>query len=231
MSTAKPKRTSKQDTLPTTVGEFTILPLTLPKLPGLPLAYSDAKHYLYIRAHAPSKPTPTSDRSLFIANVPFDASENNIRQLFADQLGGSRVESVEFGSAIPGGTVHKRFKVDKKKDGEEDGKGKGRKRKRDEDVVAEGIVEDEESALPRTWSGDIRKSGGSAVVIFVDRESRRGAEREVKRCVKEGRQVRWMGGEKGLVGVERECPFFSYMNELFIFRPIVVFEREDLLTR
>lgn len=210
MTANKPQKSPKRKAVPTSVGEFTILPLALPKLPGLPEAYSDAKHYLYVRAHAPSIPTPSADRSLFIANVPIDASESNIRQLFADQLGGSRVESVEFDSSIPAAPTHKRFKDEAKKARKEDGEGekKGKKRKRDEDVVAEGIVEDEESALPRVWSGEIRRSGSSAVVIFVDRESRRGALKEVQRVVKEGRDVSWKGGDAGVVGVEREClPF------------------------
>ncbi|KAF2677106.1 hypothetical protein K458DRAFT_320522 [Lentithecium fluviatile CBS 122367] len=205
MALDKPHKSAKRKATPTTVGEFTILPLTLPKLPGLPEAYTDAKHYLYIKAHAPSNPTPSADRSLFIANVPIDASESNIRQLFAGQLGGSRVESVGFDSAIPGAPTLKRFKDDagkRDKEGEEGAK-RGKKRKRDEDVVAEGIVEDEASALPRIWSGDLQKSGGCAVVVFVDKESKRGALKAVQRVVKEGRTIEWKGGDKGVVGVER----------------------------
>ena len=207
MAAEKPQKSAKRKA-PTTVGEFTILPLTLPKLPGLPEAYSDAKHYLYIRAHAPSIPTPSADRSIFVSNVPIDASETNLRQLFADQLGGSRVESVDFDSAIPAAPAYKRFKDDGKRAREDEegeaGEKKGRKRKRDEDVVAEGVVEDEESALPRVLNGEIRRSGGCAVVVFVDKESRKGALREVQKAVKEGREVRWLGGDVGVVGVERK---------------------------
>lgn len=200
MGTSKRSKAPKR-TVPTKTGEFTILPLTLPAQPGLPPACTNAKHYLYIRAHAPTNPTPDTDRSLFIANIPIDASESNIRRLFAEQLGGARVESVEFDSAIPAGAVRKRAREEPVAE-----KGKGRKRKRDEEIVAEGVVEDEESALPRIWLAPLRKSGGAAVVVFVDRESRRGALKEVQRAVREGVEVKWVGGEKGLVGVERESP-------------------------
>lgn len=203
MGTSKSAKARKH-AVPTKTGEFTILPLTLPTQPGLPPACAEAKHYLYIRVHAPTNPTPDTDRSLFIANVPIDASESNIRRLFAEQLGGARVESVEFDSAIPAGPVRKQVREEVVAE-----KGKGRKRKRDEEVVAEGLVEDEESALPRIWPAPLRKSGSTAVVVFVDRESRRGALKEVQRVVKEGTEVRWLGGEKGVVGVERECQVSS----------------------
>jgi ribosomal RNA-processing protein 7 len=205
MATTKPPKSKKLAKTPTTVGEFTILPLTFPTLPGLPESCSAAKHYLYIRPHAPSLRTPSTDRSLFIANVPFDASESNIRTLFAEKLGGLRVESVEFDSSIPAAPTYKRFKEDGKKT--QDGEGaemKGKKRKRDEEVVAEGVVEDEESALPRVWSGELRRSGGCAVVIFVDKESRKGAMREVQKAVKTNRTIEWSGGDAGVVGVERK---------------------------
>jgi hypothetical protein len=205
MSTSKPRKSAKLAKTPSAVGEFTILPLTLPTLPGLPQSCSAAKHYLYIRPHAPSLRTSSTDRSLFIANAPFDASESNIRTLFAEDLGGLRVESVEFDSSIPAAPTHKRFKEDAKKT--QDGEGtemKGKKRKRDEEVVAEGVVEDEESALPRVWSGELRRSGGCAVVIFVDKESRKGAMREVQKTVKTKRTIQWSGGDAGVVGVERE---------------------------
>ncbi|KAF2246559.1 hypothetical protein BU26DRAFT_48895 [Trematosphaeria pertusa] len=200
MASEKPSKAKKQKTAPTTVAEFTILPLTLPALPGLPDAYADAKHYLYVKQHEPKHSTPGHDRSLFIANVPIDASETGIRALFAEQLGGSRVERVEFDSAIPALTAHKRFQdaSDAKAEGKEK---RGKKRKRDADVVAEGVVEDEESALPRIWSSELRKGGSGAVVVFVDRKSMRGALKEVQRAVKEGREIVWKGGE-GL-GVER----------------------------
>lgn len=200
---AKTSRSSKPKTTstPTTVSDFTILPLTLPSV-ALPEIYADANHYLYIKPHAPSHPTASADRSLFIANVPIDASESNIRALFAEQLGGSRVESVEFDSAVPAVAGVKRWR-DINKGGDAQGEARGKKRKRDEDIVAEGVVEDKESRLPQIWPGELRASGGTAVVVFVDERSAKGALREVQRVVKEGRSVRWVEGE-GL-GLQRKC--------------------------
>ncbi|KAF1998602.1 hypothetical protein P154DRAFT_411582, partial [Amniculicola lignicola CBS 123094] len=187
---------------------FTILPLDLPNI--VRTKSSDAKsttpprHYLYVKPHEPSSPTPTSDRSLFIANIPIDAAETNIRALFAEQLGGLRVVAVEFDSSIPAAQVVKRFRgssVQATAVAQVDGDKNSRKRKRDEEIVAEGVVEDEESALPRIWGGDLRASGSTAVVTFVDRSSMKGAFAEIRKVAKAGGSVRWQNGE-GL-GLER----------------------------
>jgi ribosomal RNA-processing protein 7 len=93
----------------------------------------------------------------------------------------------------------------------DDGEARGKKRKRaDEDVIAEGVIEDEESALPGLWAGELRRSGSGAVVVFVDKRSARGALKEVLRAIKEGREVKWVGGE-GL-GVERMFSFLLLLR-------------------
>lgn len=190
---------------PKTVAGFTILPLTLPSLPGLPAqATSEARHYLYIKPHEPSQPEPDADRSLFLSNVPFDANEANLRTLFAEQFGGLRVERVEFDSSVPATPSWKRYKSAPVA-AATPAAGRGRKRKRDEEIVAEGVVEDEESALPRVWKGELRRSGGCAVVVFVDKASARGTWKEVRAAVKEGREIRWVGGEV-VLGVQRKSP-------------------------
>ncbi|KAL6706420.1 hypothetical protein ACN47E_005526 [Coniothyrium glycines] len=187
---------------PRTVSDYTILPLTLPTLPGLPAIHNDARHYLYIKPHEPSIPTATDDRSLFLANIPIDASETSLRVLFAEQLGGAMVERVEFDASVPAPPVYKRWKSDKapSADGGEETRGKKRKRAHDEAMVAEGVVEDEDSQLPRAWASEVRRSGSGAVVVFVDRKSARGAAKDVARAVKEGRRVLWKGE---IAGVER----------------------------
>lgn len=186
---------------PKTVADFTILPLTLPTLSGLPEQYKDAKHYVYVKPHAPSIPTATDERSLFVANIPVDATKGNIRALFGDQLGGSMVERVEFDSPIPAQPMHKRWKTDQP--GQDKGDQRGKKRKRDESaLVAEGVVEDEDSALPSIWPSPLHKSGSGAVVIFVDKRSARGAMKEINKAVKEGTSLHWKSGDAA-VGVER----------------------------
>ncbi|EUC27808.1 hypothetical protein COCCADRAFT_110749, partial [Bipolaris zeicola 26-R-13] len=179
----QPTKTAKPP--PKTVADFTVLPLTLPPLPGLPDQCSVAKHYIYIKPHTPSVPTASSDRSLFIANLPPDASETSLRTLFSSQLGGSMIERVDFDASVPAEPLHKRWKS------EAGGTAavQGKKRKRgvdDKEIVAEGVVEDAESALPPLWSSGIRRSGSAGVVVFVDGKSARGAVRGVQRVVKEG---------------------------------------------
>lgn len=205
MASTKPSKSKKRKSAPTAVGDFTILQMSLPSDRGLPDPYANAKHYLYITTHEPFNATPSDDRSLFIANIPIDASETSLRSLFADQLGGSRVESVNFDASIPAVPTHKRWKEEAPTKGKGGGESKGKKRKREEmaDVVAEGVLEDDESALPRIWNGEVRRSGSGAVVVFVDRKSMKGALKEVQRVAREGREVRWSGGE-GL-GAERKC--------------------------
>ena len=197
-----PEKTTKRKA-PSTVADFTVLPLTLPTLSGLPASYEGTQHYLYIKPHEPSAYTATAERSLFVANVPTDASESNIRALFAEQLGGARVESVDFDASVPARPLHKRWKQEKRGDDESEEQQRGKKRKRnDAEIVAEGVVEDEDSALPALWASEARRSGSAAVVVFVDKRSARGALKEIQAAVKSGRAVQWKAGS-GL-GLERK---------------------------
>jgi ribosomal RNA-processing protein 7 len=202
MAPEKPAKAKHAKPTPKTVAEFTILPLTLPTLSGLPEQYKDAKHYIYVKPQATNIPTKSDERSLYIVNIPIDASESNIRALFAEQLGGSMVERVEFDAPIPAQPMHKRWKADKPQAAGEK-RGKKRKRSEEEALVAEGVVEDEDSALPRLWPGSLSKSGSGAVVVFVDKGSARGALREIQRAVKEGKSIVWKSGNVAL-GVERK---------------------------
>lgn len=197
-----PEKSAKRK-VPSTVADFTVLPLTLPTLSGLPASHEGAQHYLFIKPHEPSAYTASAERSLFVANVPVDASEANLRALFAEQLGGARVESVEFDASVPARPLHKRWKQEKRTEDEGEGEQRGKKRKRnDTEVVAEGVVEDEESALPALWASEVRRSGSAAVVVFIDKRSARGALKDVQSAVKSGRTIEWKSGS-GL-GVERK---------------------------
>jgi ribosomal RNA-processing protein 7 len=202
MAPEKPTKSKTAKSAPKTVADFTILPLTLPTLSGLSEQCRTAKHYLYVKPHAPSIPTANDEKSLFIANIPIDATEGNLRALFVDQLGGSMVERVEFDASIPAQPMHKRWKTDKP--GKSDGEKRGKKRKRnDEALVAEGVVEDADSALPSIWPSELRRSGSGAIVVFVDKKSARGAIKAIYRAVKENKPIHWKSGDAAL-GVERE---------------------------
>jgi ribosomal RNA-processing protein 7 len=201
---------------PKTVADFTIMPLTLPSLSGLPEQYQEAKHYIYVKPHAPSIPTATDERSLFVANIPIDATESGVRALFADQLGGSMVERVEFDSPIPAQPMHKRWKADQP--GQDTGDKRGKKRKRNEEaLVAEGVVEDEDSALPSIWPGELRKSGSGAVVVFVDKRSARGAMKEINAAVKSSKTISWKSSDAAL-GVDRRAHLHFHFSTLYEFQ-------------
>lgn len=115
------------------------------------------------------------------------------------------VERVEFDASVPAEPMHKRWKSEGT--GAVTMQGKKRKRGDDKEIVAEGVVEDAESALPPLWSNGIRTSGSAGVVVFVDGKSARGAMRGVLRVVKEEGEVVWRGEEGGM-GVERKLPYF-----------------------
>jgi len=195
---------------PKTISDFLILPLTLLAQPGLPDSHAAAKHYLYIKPHAPSVPSPDVERSLFIANVPVDASEGTIRDLFKEHGGGAMVERVEFDGAVGVGRGKGRglsaSAENLMDNGEASQGGKGgkkRKREIDESVMADGVVENEENALPKLWSREVLTSGSGAVVVFVDHKSSRGAMASLKQIVKDGStSIVWKGGEG--CGVDRK---------------------------
>ncbi|KAK0261552.1 hypothetical protein B0A54_06418 [Friedmanniomyces endolithicus] len=170
--------------IPQTINTFTILPLHSPPLPSFP---RKTTHYLYLRPNAPKLPSETTPRELFLVNVPVDATEIHLRALFAEQLGGARVESVGFeggrrrGRGITGPVVANTAT------------GRGKKRKRavggSEEVA--GVEGSEVGGLPEVCEREVRGSGGTAVVTFVDRASAEMAVREARRAARSGRRVVW----------------------------------------
>jgi hypothetical protein len=127
---------------------YLILALELPPTSSFDTA---AQHYLYLRRHQPRIPTPDDGRSLFCANVPIDSTEAHLRTLFSN-LGGGRVERVTFegeDTSTPGASPTAE---------------NVKKRKRPQTSIEpiEGI---------RTWDRPLYKTGGNAVVMFVDVES------------------------------------------------------------
>ncbi|EAQ92314.1 hypothetical protein CHGG_00549 [Chaetomium globosum CBS 148.51] len=78
---------------PATIGEFSILPVSIAPLPSFP---KNVVHYLYVRRNAPKIPTVADARSLFLTNVPVDSTEAHLRALFASLVGAGRFESATF---------------------------------------------------------------------------------------------------------------------------------------
>lgn len=182
---------------PTSFASFAILPLTLPAIPSFP---HSATHYLYVR---PSKPLPTDQspesaaqraRELFLSNVPTYSTESNLKELFKDITGGvGRVEAVVFEG---------QRKKERKGTGGTGalasvGEGGSRKRKRPGMEELEESLKDERAQLPGTWSRELRPSGSSAVVVFVDRASAEAAMKVIKRKAKRREAVVWKWEESG----------------------------------
>ncbi|KAH7065597.1 ribosomal RNA-processing protein 7-domain-containing protein [Macrophomina phaseolina] len=157
---------------PLKAGEYTILPLTIPGVPSYP---QPATHYLYVRPHAPKVPDENTPRSLFASNLPIDATESSLRALFAQKLGGSRIERVDIEGARP-----------KKSERGAAGSAKaGKKRKRGADTSAGEI------GLPQTWDAELLSSGSSGVLVFVDKASAEMAMKEVIRAAKKRAEIVW----------------------------------------
>jgi ribosomal RNA-processing protein 7 len=174
-----------KDKIVTQVHDFAVLPLRFPALPAFP---KETTHYLYLRTNAPRVPTEDTPRELFIVNVPTDATELHLKSLFADQLGGARVEAVDFEDAravkgIRAPVVRHAGKT-------------GKKRKRSEEDEEFGA---EIGLLPETWDRPLHRSGGTAVVRFIDRPSAEMALREARRAVKSGKEIIWGAGVEGKV--------------------------------
>ena len=165
----------------TTVNDFTVLPLHLPAQPSFP---KETTHYLYLRANAPKVPTAETPREVFLVNVPIDATETHVRSLFADQLGGARVEHVAFeGARVGKGISAPVAPVNRKK------------RKRGIEGAPHGENGGEEvGRLPGVWNREMHRSGGTALVTFVDAASAQLALKETRRAVKSGREIVWRAG-------------------------------------
>lgn len=132
-------------------------------------------------------PTEDTPREVFLVNAPTDATEAHIKSLFADQLGGARVEDVDFEDA----RVVKGIRAPVRHDGK-----RGKKRKRHDDVGAQEMGE-EVGLLPEVWDRELHRSGGTAVVRFVDQASAQVALREAKRAIKNGKDITWGAGLEG----------------------------------
>ena len=167
---------------PLQIAGYNILPLSLPPLPSL----RTATHYLYLVPHQPKLPTSTASRSLFLVNVPFDATETHIKHLLSAQIGlpAGRIEDVQFeGQSRKGSSAHEALSTKHKQDQ------KGKKRKRGSDGGSLGDVEG--VALPFTWDRDLQTNGLTAVVLFVDRASMEAALKAVKTIRKKRIELVW----------------------------------------
>ena len=177
------------------VEDFLVLPVHLPVQPSFP---TEATHYLYIRANAPRVPNEDTPRELFAVNVPIDATDVHFRSLFADQLGGPRVEAVHFEDARTGNGIKAPISHSESH--------RGKKRKRGAGSENGGDQVEDLGLLPETWDRQLHRCGGTAVLRFVDRTSAELALKETKKAIKRGAEITWgagMGDRLPLLGSAR----------------------------
>ena len=176
---------ARSNNVPPLVHGFHVLPLTFPALPSLPIT---ATHYLYIAGHDPKIPTETTPRSLFIVNVPIDATEAHIRHLLSSQLGlpQGRIEGVTF--------EKQRNHQNVGGSGSEGGDGGAQSKKRKRSISQRPLRVLEESRLPSTWDRELQVNGGSVIVTFVDNVSMDATLKAVARAIKASLQIIWGDG-------------------------------------
>ena len=194
------------DEIPLQIAGYNILLLCLPPLPSFP---QEATHYLYVAPHQPKVPSATASRSLFLVNIPFDATEAHFKYLFSTQLGLSagRVEDVQFESQRRKGRAS-----------HEGGQGdaepfqKGNKRKRESN--GRRLENLKGAEFPSTWDREIHIDGLTAVVIFVDRASMDAAMKAVKNCRQEGNRPVWGEGMEGKIPPLGSASSFSSYTQM-----------------
>lgn len=149
--------------IPKTIGEFSVLPLSIPPLPSYP---QTTTHYVYARRHAPNRPTPDDDRSLFVTNVPVDSTEAHFRAIISTLAGNGKFESISFEADRKGKPVSLEPAQAARL-----ASAASRKRKRDESDSDSEDEEEQVARLPPTWTRDLHRSGSTAVIVLADEKS------------------------------------------------------------
>jgi ribosomal RNA-processing protein 7 len=177
---------------PNSLASYTILAASLPTVASFP---TPATHYMYLRKDSPTVSFPDTPRSIFIANIPIDATEKTLRTFFK-QISGARVDRVDFEEDLAKAQVREQailVKGQRWDDKVARQNGKKRKREEDEEVV---------STLPETWSVKTRKSGENAVVVFVDKATADAVLKECRTLTKKNKTVPWIQVEE--LGLNRK---------------------------
>lgn len=147
--------------MPKTIGEFSVLPVSIPALPSF---QHDATHHLYVRRHEPKIPSLDDERSLFVTNVPVDSTEPHFRAITSALVGPGKFESIQFESDKKSSVVSLESAQAAKLAGVA-----SRKRKRGDDDSED--EEEEVARLPTAWTRKLQRSGSTAVIVLADEKS------------------------------------------------------------
>lgn len=164
--------------IPSTISDYQVLPVSVPPTPSFP---TPAIHHIYVRQHAPKIPTPDDSRSLFLVNTPIDSTEAHFRGVFNSLVGAGRFESISFedekNNSPSGLPPLPNVAIDNNP--------RNKKRKRDQtDALA---IDEQETELPHVWDRQLRRSGGTAVVVFADEASVNAVLKAVQKLHKSGK--------------------------------------------
>lgn len=171
--------------------DFTVLALKLPATP--PLSRS-ATHYMYLRQHQPKVSDPTTARSLFIVNIPFDSTVDHLKHVLGPQLG------------LPTGRIAHIDIVDRHETQIDapaivpaaQDTTSNRKRKREQDIIE--ALPPLDPSLPDVWDRKLYHPGTNAIATFVDKVSMDVTLKAVRASAKSGKEIIW--GD----GVEDQAP-------------------------
>ena len=167
--------------IPPKLGEFSILPISLPHMPSYPVK---ATHCLYLRPHVPKIPAASDSRSLFLVNVPIDSTEAHFRAIFNTLVGAGRFETIIFESerqiAPPATTVDV---IGKKENNTKRKRGEGKK-----------LINEDDGELPRVWDRELHRSGSTAVAVMADEKSVEAVLKAVRKVHKSSTYPIWGAG-------------------------------------
>lgn len=171
---------------PSKIADFYVVPIALPPTPSLQIS---ATHYLYLKPHIPITPTPESEKSLFLVNIPIDTTETHLKHLFSTQIDLSvgRVLKIQFEDSnhekTSVGLAPTPITANNTK--------KTKKRKR---AAADDTTTRENLDFPPLWDRPIHRSGSTATVVFVDKASMDVAFKAIRAAVKAGKTITWGAG-------------------------------------
>lgn len=177
------KKMPSPSPIPLQVSGYHVLSLSLPPLPSYPTC---ATHYLYIANHHPKISTPTAPRTLFLVNVPFDATDMHIKHLFSTQLGlpRGRIEDVYFEGERRKTEDHNLVVLNLPNELK-------RTKKRKRSAKEKSADQMEDTNLPLTWDRKLHGPGRTAEVKLVDRASMEAVIKAVKKARKDGTEPTW----------------------------------------
>ncbi|KAG0366831.1 ribosomal RNA-processing protein 7-domain-containing protein [Gamsiella multidivaricata] len=179
----KPEESPSSSTALDQISNFYILPLHMPSITASPNsahtspAYENVLHYLYFKKHESPKEDPKTpkDRTLFVLNIPVDATESQLRELFKPY---GRVVAVHFMDRVRDTNLTKEEREHQEElerlemqaaaaAAEAEAKAKGKKGSKKQQLQkGSGSGEDDSSSHHRI----LYASGSQAYVIFLEEQ-------------------------------------------------------------